>query len=329
MEDSNLTENIKEKISLKEYSTFKIGGEAKYFCEAANEGEVKSALDFAIENKVPVFIIGKGSNLLISDQGFGGLVLKIENQDIAVKETDNGPEADLGAGILLTKLVLDFQKDGIGGLEWSAGIPATLGGAICNNAGANGKDISESVKLVKVLEMKFNEQEGYLENYEFREMLKGECGFEYRKSVFKESKKYVIIGATLLFQRKDKEEMKKEIDKNMENRRLKQPLEYPNVGSIFKNPILTEDQKKVFIHCSNFGDVCRNNIVPAGWLVEQVGLKGKKIGGAMVSEKHANFIINTGDAKAEDVVILISVIKQKIRSKFGIQLQEEIEYVGF
>lgn len=329
MKDGNLTENIKEKIPLKEYSTFKIGGDAKYFCKAANQEEVKNALDFAIENKAPVFIIGKGSNLLISDQGFGGLVLKIENQDIKIKETNDGLEADLGAGILLTNLVLDFQKDGIGGLEWSAGIPATLGGAICNNAGANGKDISESVKSVKVLEMKFNEQEGYLENYEFREMLKEECGFEYRKSVFKESKKYAIIGATLLFQRKDKEEMKKEIDKNMENRRLKQPLEYPNVGSIFKNPILMEDQKKAFIHCSNFGDVCRNNIVPAGWLIEQVGLKGKKIGGAMVSEKHANFIINTGDAKAEDVVILISVIKQKIRSKFGIQLQEEIEYVGF
>jgi len=329
METKNLPENVKENISLKSYSTFKIGGSAKYFCAARNEKETEEALGFAIENKLRVFVLGRGSNLLIADKGFDGLVLKIENRDTATEETEEGMMARLGSGNLLTKLALDFQKDGIGGLQWAAGIPATLGGAICNNAGANGHDIGETIETIKVLEMKFS-PEKYLESYVLRDMTKDECSFAYRKSIFKDTKNFVILSATLLLPEEDGEELKKEIEKNLENRRQKQPLEYPNVGSIFKNPVLSEEQKnKLMQRCPQLGDVCKNNTVPAGWLIEQAELKGKKVGGVMVSEKHANFIVNVDEGQAEDVVILISLIKQKIRIKFGIQLHEEIEYVGF
>lgn len=326
----NLPENIRKNVSLKQYSTFKIGGDAKYFSSVHGEEEAKAALDFAVQNKLRVFVIGKGSNLLISDKGFDGLVLKIEDDRTSKQEIEEGIEVHSGAGSYITKLALDFQKDGIGGLQWGAGIPATLGGAICNNAGANGKDISESVKTVKVIEMKFSKENKYLESYSLREMTKDECAFGYRKSIFKEKKDFVILSATLILHKEDSANIQQEIAKNLENRKLKQPLEYPNVGSIFKNPTLTEEQKnKLSQRCPQFENVCKNDIVPAGWLIEQSGLKGKKIGGVMISEKHANFIVNTDEGSAEEVVILISLIKQKVRIKFGIQLHEEIEYVGF
>lgn len=325
----NIPENIKENVSLKGYSTFKIGGLAKFFCTARSEEEVKKALDFAIENKLRVFVLGKGSNLLIADEGFDGLILKIEDSFVEINQTEEGTVARLGAGNLFTKLVLDLARENISGLEWGAGIPATLGGAICNNAGANGKDMSESIRDVKTIEMKIS-PEKYLESYELRTMTKDECDFSYRNSIFKKTKNFVILGATISLKRGESEEIQKEIQKNLDNRKLKQPLEYPNVGSIFKNPTLTEEQKdKLSRMCPQFENVCKNDIVPAGWLIEQVGLKGKKIGGVMVSEKHANFIVNTDEGSAEEVVILISLIKQKVRIKFGIQLHEEIEYVGF
>lgn len=329
MEKKLLARNMQENLPLKDYSTFKIGGAARYFCVAKNEEEVKEALDFAIANRLRVFIIGRGSNLLIADKGFDGLVLKIEDDSIRTETTEGGITAHLGAGNLLTKLALDFQKEGIGGLGWAAGIPATLGGAICGNAGANGKEISESVKEVITLEMKLA-PEKYLESYNLRSMTKDECNFSYRKSIFKDTGRFIILGATLLLPKGDKEEIKQEIEKNLENRRQKQPLEHPNTGSTFKNPILTEEQKdKLSRKCPQFGDVCKNNTVPAGWLIEQSGLKGKKIGGVMISPKHANFIVNTDGGTAEDVVILIGLVKQKVYNKFGIQLREEIEYVGF
>ncbi|MDD3007047.1 MAG: UDP-N-acetylmuramate dehydrogenase [Candidatus Pacebacteria bacterium] len=329
MKTENMPENIKGNIPLKDYSTFKMGGAAKYFCTVKNEEETKAALDFAITKQLRVFVIGRGSNLLISDDGFDGLVLKIEDSSVKSEATKDGVVLNLGAGNLLTKLALDFQKESIGGLEWTAGIPATLGGAICSNAGANGKEISESVREVRALEMELA-PEKYLESYALRSIKKDECAFAYRKSLFKDTKKFIILGATLFLSRGDSDKAKKEIEKNLENRRQKQPIEYPNAGSTFKNPVLSEEQKdKLSQKCPHFADVCKNSTVPAGWLIEQAGLKGKKIGGVMVSEKHANFIVNTGEGKAEDVVILISLIKQKIRIKFSIQLHEEIEYVGF
>lgn len=326
----NLPENIEKNVSLKDYSTFKIGGLARYFCIAENEEKVKAALDFAIENRLKILVIGKGSNLLISDKGFGGLVLKIEDKKMEIREVGDGFEADLGCGVYLTKLILDLQKDGISGLEWAAGIPATLGGAVCNNAGAHGKDIGGSVKSVKVIGMKFNNKEKYLESYELRDMQKDECEFSYRESVFKKNKNFIILSAVLSLRKGDALQLQKTIEENMKNRTEKQPLEYPNIGSIFKNPVLDDAGMRKFSEkCPVAKDIFKNNTIPAGWLIENTGLKGKRIGGAMISKKHANFIVNAGEATAEDVVILISLIKQKVRVQFGIQLGEEIEYVGF
>ena len=324
-----MPENIRENVPLKEYSTFKIGGNADYFCEAANEREVLEALDFAIEKKLPVFILGRGSNLLISGNGFRGLVIRIEKKEVVIKKTKEGCEVSSGAGMSLTKLILDLQKKGISGLEWGAGIPATVGGAVCNNAGAYGKDMGGVVKSVKIIEMTFDASGG-LANYQKREMPQKDCRFAYRKSIFKSDKKFVILGATFSLFEENSGDMKKAIEETMKNRAGKQPLEYPNIGSIFKNQeVSPAEAEKIFAESPEDRERFRPGIIPAGWLIEQAGLRGKKVGGAMVSEKHCNFIVNTGNATAEDVVILISLIKQKVRVKFDVQLSEEIEYVGF
>lgn len=322
--------NIEENVPLKKYASFRIGGEARYFCLARNEEEIKGALDFAITNKLKVFVLGNGSNLLISDQGFDGLVLKLQNSGVEVKAVSEGFEADVESGTFLSKLVLDLAKQGVGGLEWAAGIPALVGGAVCNNAGAYGKSMSDLVKTIKVLKMFFDEKEKYLEKYEEQEMDLPSCGFSYRESVFKKTKNFLILSVVLSLQKADAEKVQAEIKERVSARIKKQPLEYPNIGSIFKNPVLTSEEiAKVAEECSDTQVIFSDNKIAAGFLIEQIGFKGKKVGGAMVSEKHANFIVNVGDARAEDVVILISLVKQKVRQKFGIQLHEEIEYVGF
>ena len=300
MENNNTSENISENVSLKEYSTFKIGGSARYFYKAKSQYDVEEALDFAVENKLPVFVIGRGSNLLISDKGFNGLVLKIEDNNIEIKETVSGLEATLGSGANLTKLALDLQKEGISGLEWAAGIPATIGGAVCNNSGAHGMDMGKSVKSVCALEMKFHSGGKCLESYRVRELNKVDLEFSYRNSVFKKTKNFVILRAVLSLTKGDRVKMQNEISVSMKNRLEKQPLEYPNIGSIFKNPVLTEkEMNKFYLKCPGSRKQFKNNTIPAGWLIEQVGLKGKYIGGAMVSEKHANFIVNINKANAE------------------------------
>lgn len=321
--------SIQENISLADFSTFKIGGPARFFCAVRNVDELEEAMDFAIQNRLKVFIIGRGSNLLISDQGFDGLVIRVDFQTLSSNTTEEGIEMHIGAGTSLTKLALDLQREGLSGLEWAAGIPATLGGAIANNAGANGSDISTSLKEVEVLEMDTDEN-GVLQRFDLKRLAKEDCGFGYRKSVFKESKRFIILSALLSFATGEQAEIAAATGRNMESRRSKQPLEYPNIGSIFKNPALSKEQQaRLGSNYPQFADICKNGTVPAGWLIELAGLKGKGIGSAAVSEKHANFIINTGNATAEDVTALISLIKQKVRDQFGIQLQEEIEYVGF
>ncbi len=304
---------IQKNILLSKYTSFKIGGAAKYFCVVENNDEIKEALEFAGKNGLKVFVLGGGSNLLISDEGFDGLVIKIQDTKYEI-QTNN--EIFVGSGLSLAKLVSESVKNNLTGLEMMAGIPGTVGGAVVNNAGAFGKCIGDVVESVEILETgKLNSKE---------------CDFSYRSSIFKEEKKYIILNAVLKLEKGNEAESRKMILEILKSRKEKQPLEYPSAGSVFKNPVVDDNHlaklKKEF---PELNKIVKNNTIPAGWLIEELGFKGKKIGGVMISEKHCNFIVNTGNAKAEDVVILISLIKQKVRNNFGIQLKEEIEYVGF
>lgn len=321
---------IQRQVSLKSYSTFKIGGEANFFCLVSSKEDVVSALDFAIVNKLNVFVLGGGSNLLISDQGYQGLVVKMINTKESVIESDNGVELGVSSGVSLSALGLSTTRRGYVGMQWAVGIPATIGGAICNNAGAGAGEMSKIVKEVEVIELFFNQQNTHLEGYEIKNLVCSECAFVYRSSLFKKNKNFLILSAKLILHLGDSVALEQEIQKQLLVRKNKQPLEYPNIGSIFCNPVLSDKQfnkvlKKTNLMATDFVA----NKVPAGLLIEKAGLKGFRVGDAEVSHKHANFIVNLGNATAEEVIILISYIKQKVRQKFSVQLQEEIEYVGF
>lgn len=311
--------DIKKNIPLKNYTTFRIGGPAKFFVEVETEDELIEALQYAKENNLEFFILGGGSNLLVSNKGYDGIVIKFQISSAAADKfqiPENIIEAEAGAS--LAKIVQESAKYNLTGLEWAAGIPGTIGGAVRGNAGAFGSCMKDAIQSVKAIDTK----DLGIKIYDLKK-----CEFEYRSSVFKENKNLIILSAVLKLEKGNKEEIQNKIKEIIEKRSLKH-LKEKSAGSFFKNPIV-ENKKLVEEFKRDQSIKCKDNKISAGWLIDQVGLRGKKIGGAKVSEKHANFIVNTGEATAEDVIILASFIKQQIRDKFGIELKEEVQYIGF
>jgi len=313
----NLLSGVQENISLAPYTTFKIGGPAKYFFAAKTAEEIIQAWRVAKELKLPYYIIGSGSKVLVSDSGFNGLIIKIQNTKYQIQNTN----IICDSGVLLGKLVNETVKNGLTGLEWLIGIPGTVGGAICGNAGAFGYSIGGAAESVKVLN-----PDSLME-----EILAAEdCRFGYRTSLFKE-KRYIILKAVLKLKKGARAESEKIIKEYLAKRLRKHPIA-PSAGSVFKNPLISENQKAYKNLLKKFPETEKfmaTGKIPAGWLIEEYKLLGKKIGGAMIAKEHGNFIVNSGGAKAENVIMLISLIKQKVRVNFGIQLEEEIQYVGF
>jgi UDP-N-acetylmuramate dehydrogenase len=257
---------------------------------------------------------------LVSDNGFDGLVIKIQNSRLRPTGGQAKKIIYAGAGVYLAELIKFSTSKNLTGLEWAIGIPKiTVGGAIVSNAGAFGKSMSEIIQKVIILDEK-----SQVANYNFKD-----CKFGYRESVFKHKKNLIILAAEIKLEKGDSKVSREKIREYIKKRKSSQPLEYPSAGSIFKNISFSEILPETLNKCPMLEEFREAGKVPAGWLIEAVGLKGKKIGQAQISEKHANFIINTGNARAEDVIILISLTKQKVRNKFGLQLMEEIEYVGF
>jgi UDP-N-acetylmuramate dehydrogenase len=313
------------------YTTFRIGGPAKFFCEAKDEDEIVEALEFAKEKNLPIFILGGGSNILVSDKGFDGMILKISNFKFQISNSS----ITCDSGCLLSKIVSESVKSGLSGLEWAAGIPGTIGGAVRGNAGAYGGTIGDSVDSVKILEVPnfskarlFPSKSSTLGIPQSQAFESKDCKFGYRDSIFKQNPNLIILAVKLKLKKSDKAESEKKIKEILTLRKEKQPMEFPSPGSFFKNPVI-EDKNLIQQFETDSGAKLRDDKIPAPWLIEEAGLKGKKIGGAMVSEKHANFIVNTGNATAEDVIMLAAIIKTRVRNKFGIQLQEEVQMVGF
>lgn len=290
---------IKQNEPLGKYCTYRIGGPAKVLFAARNINEIIAGLEAARENNFPFFVLGGGSNVLFSDEGFPGLVLKIENNFIETVEGDRTQVlVRTGAGTPLAALVKFALDNSLTGMEWASGIPGTLGGAIRGNAGAFHEEIGAAVRRVlaiKILPQKFEKQV----------FDKQDCGFAYRESVFKNNRNLVIVSAELVFGKGEKQKIKSLMDEYLAKKTTNQPLEYHSAGSIFVNP-------QGFF---------------AGKIIEDCGLKGEIAGGAQVSEKHANFIVNRGGAKAKDVLELIVRIKAAAKEKFNIELKEEIEIV--
>jgi UDP-N-acetylmuramate dehydrogenase len=316
--------NVQNNICLAPYTTFRIGGPAKYFCLVKNESELKEALTYAKDNKLKYFVLGGGSNLLVSDQGYDGLVIKIEINNYvfpALPSGSQGTEMECGAGLNLSNAVRIAKEDFLSGLEWAAGIPGTVGGAIYGNAGAFGKSIAENIKNIRVL----NIDEG--NEYKIENYSKEDCVFGYRDSIFKKNKNLIILSAVFQLERGEAGAIEDEMKENIKKRAKKQPAGF-SAGSFFKNPIV-KNRDLIIKFEQDTGAKVKDDKLPAGWLVSEAGFLGRKIGQIQVSEKHGNFILNLGDGKAEDVIMLMSMIKQKVRTEFNVQLSEEIIFLGF
>lgn len=307
---------LRENVLLKDYTTFKIGGPAKYFFVAREKDDLIRAIETAKKFKLPVFILGGGSNLLISDKGFKGLVIKLQVTGCNTQ----GDKIFVFAGMSLTGLADFAAQNGFKGFEWSAGIPGTVGGAIFGNAQAFGDKISDLVESVEVLDTK---------TLKIKKLSKKQCRFSLKNSVFKKNKNLVIISIVFYTQKDDKEKIKEKTKELLDYRKSHHPISFPSAGSTFVNPEVKIKNKKLLEKFPELIEANKIGVIRSGYLIEKVGLKGKKIGGAQISEQHANFIINLGNAKAKDVTALIGLAQKKVKEVFGVSLEEEVQFVGF
>ena len=280
---------------MKNHTTFKIGGCADLFITVNNKEQLDMVVDLCNEKGIPVFVLGNGSNLLVSDKGIRGAVLRLGGEFCEVGFNDDST-LHCGAGAQLSKLCAFALEHSLTGLEFAWGIPGSCGGAAFMDAGAYGgemKNVVVSCEHVELATGKWGSFEG------------GELDFAYRHSAYSDGG-YVITALNRKLEKGDKEEIKAKMDELMERRRDKPPLEYPSAGSVFKRPV------------GYF----------AGGLIEQCGLKGTQVGGAQVSPKHAGFIVNAGGATCGDVLELIARIQETVRNETGIELECEVRKTG-
>jgi len=307
--------NIRQDIDLAPLTTFKIGGTAKFFVEVKEKDELIEAVEWCEKNQQRFVILAGGSNVLVYDTGFDGLVIRMANNDINIR----GHRIECGAGASLVQITGLAAANNLSGLEWAAGIPGSMGGAIRGNAGAYGGEIGEVVEVIDLLNIKTGK---------FELLSKRFCDFSYRDSLFKKDKNQIIWSATIKLESGNNNEITKKMNENITARIAKQP-KLPSAGSFFKNIMFTDLQKanpKLAEEAKVDGAV-REGKLAAAWLIDQLDLRGKKIGDAKVSLEHANFIVNCGNATAEDVITLTSLIKQQVRDKLKVQLVEEVEYI--
>ncbi len=289
--------NILQDEPMKKHTSFKIGGNADYFIKIETLEQLQKVLEFTQKNNILLTIVGNGSNLLVKDNGIRGIVAKISIQgiNIDINTTDGKVEVTVKSGTLIGFLAQKLYQEEITGFEELSGIPGTIGGAIFMNAGAHGKEMKDIVTEITAIDY-----DGKIHKFTNKE-----AEFTYRNSMFSNGK-YIIVEAKLELQKGKKEEIKEKMDTYKQYRKEKQPIEYPSAGSTFKRG---ED----FITAK---------------LIDELGLKGLQVGGAQVSEKHAGFIINKGNATADDVLKLTQIIKEKIYEKYGKKIELEVKIIG-
>jgi len=284
---------FQENVSLTDQTSFKIGGPAKYFFTAKSKEDLIEAIKKIKKLKLAFFILGGGNNVLALDKGYNGLIIKIANLQFLIRNCS----IHAGAGLNLAKLVNLATNKSLTGLEWAAGIPGTVGGAVYGNAQAFGNKMSDCIKSVEVFDIKTSK---------VRTLKKRECKFSEKESIFKKKKNLIILSVILELKKGNKNKIEKKIREHIYFRKKNQPLKFPSAGSVFLN---------------------QPGKLASSYMIDRAGLKGRKIGSAQVSEKHAGFIINKGGAKAKDVLKLIKIIKKEVRKKFKVSLKEEIQII--
>lgn len=302
-------ENFQKDVPMSRYTTFRVGGNASFFVNAENEERLTVLLNVLKKNDMPFYLLGNGSNLLVSDWGYEGVIVRLggEFSKIEWAECEKSlPSADhiaadagviclAGAAVPLTHLAQKAADMGLTGLEFAYGIPGTVGGAVVMNAGAYGGEMCQVVESVRLLN----------EDMQIVTLKGDEMAFGYRTSILKQ-KSYVVLSVKFKLYPGKKKEIAAKMEANMSARKEKQPLEYPSAGSTFKRP------EGYF----------------AGKLIQDAGLKGYRVGGAQVSEKHCGFVINTGNATAADIYRLIRDVQRKVRESSGVALEPEVIMLG-
>ena len=281
-------------ISMKNYTTYKTGGVVKNMYFVSNVEELVELIKELQNKKEKFYIIGNGSNLIVDDNDFDGSIINLKEMN---KFEINDNVLTCECGVMVPFIANKTINDSYKGLEWAISIPGTIGGCIYNNAGAYNGCMQDVISSVTVLDKDYNIKELSLE----------ECGFGYRNSIFKTSKDFIILSCEMNLEKYDKEKLLELVEDRKKRRLESQPLEYPSAGSVFRNP----------------------ENVPAGRLIDELGLKGLKIGGAQISEKHANFIVNTGNATSNDIKNLIELITDKVKEKYNIDLVLEQEIINW
>lgn len=276
---------------MSKHTSFKIGGPAEIFVKINNVEELKLIIKISKQAEVPITVVGNGSNLLVSDDGIRGIVLKIEFDKIKIEESG---KLKVGSGVKLAFLAQKCLKEKLEGFEFASGIPGTIGGAIRMNAGAHGSEMKDIVKKITCM----------TRDGKIQVISNEEAKFEYRNSIFSQND-YIILEAEIQLRKGNPEEIRSKMDEYATYRKEKQPIEYPSAGSTFK----------------------RGNDFITAKLIDECGLKGYQIGGAQVSEKHAGFIINKENATAEDVKQLMKYVEEQVYNKFGKKIEPEIEII--
>ncbi len=295
MNDLNKYGEIIENIDLTNYNTYKIATSAKYLVKPYDIDNLINLIKYLKVSNIKYFILGGGSNVILSSKYFDGVIIKLDNlNEIEV----NGTEVKVGAGLMFNKFSMDMINMNLKGLEWSTGIPGTIGGSIVSNAGAYTKEMFDFIKEVYVLDKDLN----------LVTMAKDEIEHSYRSTIFKETKDYIVVGATLILHEGTKEASMELVTDRLNRRMASQPLEYPSAGSVFRNPDLDH---------------------PAGKLIEDAGLKNTHINDAYVSDKHANFIVNMGRASSDDIINLINEVKKAVLKTYNIDLKLEQEIINW
>lgn len=289
-----VSNNIKLCEEMKLHTTFRIGGPADYYAEPESKEEVRELLLLCRREKIPYYIIGNGSNLLVGDKGFRGLIIQIGKKLSQITFSEN-QMVTAETGVMLSKLSLEIAEKGYTGFEFAGGIPGTLGGAVTMNAGAYGGEIKDCIVSAEVID-----DEGNIFT-----LSKEELNLGYRNSVIQQ-KSYIVLSASFQFEKSQKKAVLDTISDLNQRRREKQPLNYPSAGSTFKRP------EGYF----------------AGKLIMDAGLRGYRVGGIMVSEKHCGFVINVDNGTAKEVLMLIEEVQRRVFEQFGVHLEPEVRMIG-
>lgn len=302
---------------MSKHTNFRLGGPARLYAVLDHADAVRAAIAVADEVGVPWYVFGGGSNVLVADEGYEGLVIQSAIRTVVVE----GNLIRCGSGAITAMVARMAADAGLTGFEWAVGVPGTIGGGVYGNAGCYGGEMKDAVETVYAYRLSDTTDAAYAND---------ECGFGYRDSRFKRER-HVILGCTLLLTSGDGDAAKQRMREIVEMRKQKQPLAQSSAGCAFKNVVPHDAKEREMIqsHADIPEQMKRDGRISAGWLVEHAGGQGMASGGISVSEVHANFLVNAGKGTAKDVVALLAAVKMRVQERYGVLLEEEVQLLGF